>query len=182
MLLGPSLSGRVSNPLPNKVWSNGADLSSNEHKVRSKQNLPKNIRAHTSLVYLRGTVTRGKHNTIHFLLIAKRSQSHRHMVGSAIDWAKLWGTATAAAACLHRITHKHTRLKAECWFANELSWWQILPFNWLAKEAIRIQCVDAWMRKGAQGAGWWFLYIVCEPVDFRRETPIRRPQACHSLV
>lgn len=111
------------------------------------------IRAHISLVYLhaQSQERERKKNFFHFLLIAALPDTH--MVGSAtgcFTGAKLWGITVAH---VQRGTNKHVdvhlethRLKTEWRFANELSFWQILPFNWLVKEAIRIQCIDAHQR------------------------------------
>lgn len=90
---------------------------------------------------------------------------------------------------LGKLTHKHidTRtlrrhcLKAECWFANELSWWLILPFNWLVKGAIRIQCIDAHQERKTVGLGC--LYIMCETVRFKvKHTLEHRRHVTHSLI
>lgn len=50
-------------------------------------------------------------------------------------------------------------LKAKRLFANELSWWQILPFNWLVKEATRIT-----LHRCSSHSGWCFLFIMCGSV------------------
>lgn len=90
---------------------------------------------------------------------------------------------------LGKLTHKHidTRtlrrhcLKAECWFANELSWWLILPFHWLVKGAIRIQCIDAHQERKTVGLGC--LYIMCETVRFKvKHTLEHRRHVTHSLI
>lgn len=166
-LLGLSLSGRVSNPLPSVAWRcfarRGANLSSkqNENAFRSdcRYKMPW-IRARISLVYLHTQSEEekknpNKQNIFHFLLIAAVPDTR--VVGSAIGC--LHTGQSYEALLLHASTEEHTNtstrtclktycLNAECWFANELSWWQILPFNWLVKEAIRIQGIDAHQRGG----------------------------------
>lgn len=70
-------------------------------------------------------------------------------------------------------------LKAKRSFGNELSWWQILPFNWLVKEAIRI----APHRCSSQKSVWPVLSIhyVWECV-LGGMTHFRRPESCHSQL
>lgn len=102
-------------------------------------------------------------------LFHANSSSLRQTVRSAVIWCVL-----VKSTCTPLKTHC---LKADCWFANELSWWQVLPFNWVEKETIRIQRIDAHQRSGVKR----FLYITFENVPFRVRTPTGSPQACYSL-
>lgn len=194
-LLGLSLSGRVSNPLPCLAWwcfaRRGANLSSKQMKNGFRGDCRYKvlwIRAHISPVYLHAQ-SRGKKHIFHFLLIAALPDTDPHVVGLAIGCCipgkvmrHYWRTQTQNNTQTHQRTHTRLEihcLKAECWFTNELSWWQILPFNWLVKEAIRIQCIDAHQRGRGRVLG--FPYIMCECL-LQNETHIGRPQPCHSLL
>lgn len=156
-------------------------LQTNENGFRSDCRYKTQwFRAHSPLVYLHAQSQRkGKKrekNFFNFLLIAALPDTH--VVRSAISYFMLG-----------KLTHKHidTRtlrrhcLKAECWFANELSWWLILPFNWLVKGAIRIQCIDAHQERKTVGLGC--LYIMCETVRFKvKHTLEHRRHVTHSLL
>lgn len=181
------LSGKVSNPLPCTAWRclarRAANLSSKQMKMDSgaTADIKHSDSELTVLLSIcmhspRGKGKKREKNFFNFLLIAALPDTH--VVKSAISYFMLG-----------KLTHKHidTRilrrycLKAECWFANELSWWLILPFNWLVKGAIRIQCIDAHQERKTVGLGC--LYIMCETVRFKvKHTLEHRRHVTHSLL
>lgn len=100
----------------------------------------------------------------HFLLIAAVPDTL--MVWSAISCSIL-GRVMRLYCCIYTSTGGHTNTsmhayKAKCLLANELSWWQILPFNWLVKGAIRIQCIDHITGGESWGDDFYILWVrVC---------------------
>lgn len=129
------------------------------------------------------TVTGKKKN--HFLLMAAMPDTHMafQQQSAVAFWTEL---QDSTPAYINRGAHQYAYvrlqthcLKAKRLFANELSWWQILPFNWLVKEAIWI----ALHRCSSQKSVWLMLSIryVWECV-LESMTHFRRLESCHSLL
>ena len=196
--VAPSLAGSQ-NPLPCVAWRcfsrRGANLSSKQTKMDSEATAVTKCQE-SELTFLSSICMHShggekKNSIFHFLLIAALpdthtlTHTHTHVVGSAIGCCIL-GKVMRHYCCTRpqRNTQTHgwkTRcLKAERWFANELSWWQILPSNWLVKEAIRIQRVDAHQSR-RELEGRLSVHYVWERA-LQSETHIVRPQPCHSLL